>query len=126
MFSMNPTITKEKILEAERTLIKYRNAKASLEARLIDNEEWYRLRRGDSALHKNPEEISATSAWLLNSIAGETMALAKPVIGTSVPAPAKRAMGANQPSAVSAAAMRMRVTDAAPRALVSSSPNPSE
>ncbi len=71
MFSMNPTITKEKILEAERTLIKYRNAKASLEARLIDNEEWYRLRRGDSALHKNPEEISATSAWLLNSIAGK-------------------------------------------------------
>ncbi len=71
MFPMNPTITKESIVKAERTLIKYRNAKASLEARLIDNEEWYRLKRTDPALHKNPEEISATSAWLLNSIAGK-------------------------------------------------------
>lgn len=71
MFPMKSTITKESILNAERTLIKYRNAKASLEARLIDNEEWYRLRRGDSALYKNPEEISTTSAWLLNSIAGK-------------------------------------------------------
>jgi len=71
MFPMNPTITKESIVKAERTLIKYRNAKASLEARLIDNEEWYRLKRTDPALHKNPEGISATSAWLLNSIAGK-------------------------------------------------------
>lgn len=71
LFPLNPMITKEKIQEAERTLIKYRNAKASLEARLIDNEEWYRLRRADPLLRKDPEEINATSAWLLNSIAGK-------------------------------------------------------
>lgn len=71
LFPLNPPITKEKIQEAERTLIKYRNAKASLEARLIDNEEWYRLRRADPLLRKDPEEINATSAWLLNSIAGK-------------------------------------------------------
>lgn len=64
-------VTKEKIEEAERTLIKYRSAKAPLEARLIDNEEWYRLRRSDPMLRKNPDEISSTSAWLLNSIAGK-------------------------------------------------------
>lgn len=71
MFPLNPTITKESILEAERTLIKYRSAKASLEERLMDNEEWYRLRRGDSAFSQTPGESSATSAWLLNSIAGK-------------------------------------------------------
>ena len=68
---IHPVITKESILEAERTLMKYRAAKASLEARLVDNEEWYRLRRSDTALRKNSDDISSTSAWLLNSIAGK-------------------------------------------------------
>ncbi len=70
-YPTHPVITKESILEAERTLMKYRAAKASLEARLVDNEEWYRLRRSDPALRKNPDDISSTSAWLLNSIAGK-------------------------------------------------------
>jgi len=57
-----------------------------------------------------------TRPSLLNSIAGETMELAKPVMGTSVPAPAWRAIGANHPSEVSTAAARISTMDVAERA----------
>ena len=62
-----PVITQESIREAEKTLLTYRRAKASLEARLIDNEEWYRLRH-KSSVSSDPD---ASSAWLLNCIAGK-------------------------------------------------------
>lgn len=59
---------------------------------------------------------------LLNSIAGETMEFAKPVIGTSVPAPACFAMLSYQPRAVRVAESKMRLTETAALASLSSRP----
>ena len=46
-----------------------------------------------------------------NSIAGDTMEFAKPVIGTSVPAPPKRAILSYMPSIVKTAEIKMSVTE---------------
>ncbi|MBE6693390.1 MAG: hypothetical protein E7589_01310 [Ruminococcaceae bacterium] len=55
---------------------KYKAGKANLDARIIEDEEWFRLRHW-AALRKNrkdengndiPEEVEPTSAWLLDSI----------------------------------------------------------
>ena len=50
------------------------------------------------------------SPSLLSSIAGETIAFAKPVIGTSVPAPANFAKSSKTPSPVARAARKTSVT----------------
>ena len=52
----------------------------------------------------------------LNSRAGETMALAKPVMGTGVPAPARSPACQTTPSPVSSAAARIRVVETTPPA----------
>ena len=62
-------ITQESILAAEKTLMDYRRHKSPLEARLIENEEWYRLRHRDNP--SNASEPEASGAWLLNSIANK-------------------------------------------------------
>ena len=62
-------ITNASIQDAEKTLLSYRAAKAALETRLIENEEWYRLRKPAGERHK--DEGAFTSAWLLNCIAGK-------------------------------------------------------
>ena len=59
---------------------------------------------------------------LLNSRAGDTMALAKPVMGTRVPAPARLASLSNHPRPVSTAAAKTKVTDTAVPACSWSSP----
>ena len=58
----------------------------------------------------------------LKSMAGETTELAKPVIGTSVPAPAKRARELYRFSPVVSAAKKISVTEVAVPASVLSSP----
>ena len=50
------------------------------------------------------------SPSLLVSMAGETTAFAKPVTGTRVPAPAKRAIRSNSPSPVSRADKKISET----------------
>ena len=60
------------------------------------------------------------SVW--NSTAGAAMALAKPVMGTRVPAPACLAMSSKRLRPVSSATMATRVMDAAPEASCFSSP----
>lgn len=53
-----------------------------------------------------------TCPSVLNSIAGDTMEFANPVIGTSVPAPANLAILAKSPSEVKTAAVAIRTMDA--------------
>ena len=53
---------------------------------------------------------------LLNSIAGDTMELAKPVMCTSIPAPACLERSSYQPRAVSVAEINIRLMDTAMRA----------
>jgi len=56
------TIGREEILSAKKELEKYRSAKAPLDARITENEQWYRMR------HTYDVQKVSRSAWLFNSI----------------------------------------------------------
>ena len=66
-------IGKNEVREAEKTLQEYKRGKANLESRIVDNEQWYKLRHWDQirASNRNPGDPEPTSAWLLNCIANK-------------------------------------------------------
>ncbi len=55
----------EEIKQAYKTLLNYKAGKRSLEQRIIENEEWYKLRCCSSTANKGENH---SSAWLFNSI----------------------------------------------------------
>lgn len=60
----------EQLHEANVTLQKYKEGKVNLERRVIDNEEWYRLRHW-ACLRGKRQQVEPVSAWLLNSLANK-------------------------------------------------------
>lgn len=58
----------ERVREAERILKEYKRGKASLEARIVDNELWYRMRHASP--HAKNEPANA-SGWLFNALASK-------------------------------------------------------
>ena len=75
---VKPVIGREEIFKATQELEKYRAARANLERRVIENEEWYKLRhwecvRRDSKKLKSSQEerVKPVSAWLFNTIANK-------------------------------------------------------
>ena len=64
-------IGREQVAEATQTLNKYKEGKAALESRIIEDEEWYMLRH-DQYLRrkKDPEhkQVIPTSAWLFDTL----------------------------------------------------------
>lgn len=64
---MPNVITKKDIREAYSRMKKYKEGKANLEKRIIENEQWWKMRHLD---HDEKEEKSK-SAWLFNSIANK-------------------------------------------------------
>ena len=63
-------IGKEQIQAAQLTLNKYKEGKANLEKKIVDNEQWYKLRHWECMRDKK-DDIQPTSAWLFNSIANK-------------------------------------------------------
>lgn len=63
--SKNKPIDIKQIKEAYKTMLLYKEGKRSLEERIIENEDWYKLRCGYVA--QNGAEVK-NSAWLFNSI----------------------------------------------------------
>ena len=63
-------IGKEAVQKAMLTLNKYKEGKANLEKRIVDNEQWYKVRHWECMRDKN-EEVQPTSAWLFNCIANK-------------------------------------------------------
>ena len=63
-------IGKEQVQKAILTLNKYKEGKANLERRIIDNEQWYKLRHWECMRDKS-QDIQPTSAWLFNCIANK-------------------------------------------------------
>ena len=62
----------EQLREAVQTLRKYKEGKTNLERRVIDNEEWYRLRHWECLRQgSKKQQVEPVSAWLLNSIANK-------------------------------------------------------
>lgn len=63
-------VGKEQVQEAYQTLLKYKEGKANLERRIIDNEQWYKLRHWE-CMRDPKKDIQPTSAWLFNCIANK-------------------------------------------------------
>jgi hypothetical protein len=63
-------IGKKQIQEANVILQKYKEGKANLEKRIVDNEQWYKLRHWECMRDKS-DEVQPTSAWLFNCIANK-------------------------------------------------------
>lgn len=68
--AISQVIGKEQIHHAQLTLQKYKEGKANLERRIIDNEQWYKLRHWECMRDKK-SEVQPTSAWLFNCIANK-------------------------------------------------------
>lgn len=75
-------IGSEEVREARFTLNQYRQGKANLDSRIIENEQWYKLRHWEQIRNKSYQEAGKTSApvnmdpepasaWLFNSIANK-------------------------------------------------------
>ena len=69
-------IGKYEINEAYQILLKYKEGKANLEQRLVDNQQWYKLRQWECMRQTRRdrgqgEQVEPVSAWLLNSIANK-------------------------------------------------------
>ena len=66
-------IGREEILKAQATLSKYKEGKANLEQRIVENEQWFKLRHWE-CMRKAQEEknqVEPSSGWLFNSIANK-------------------------------------------------------
>jgi hypothetical protein len=63
----------EQIREAAQTLRKYRQGKANLEKRVIENELWFRMRHWEQMRRKGsvPNDPEPASGWLFNSISNK-------------------------------------------------------
>ena len=67
-----PAIGEKEISEAMAILEKYKSAKASLDKRIIDNEEWYKLGHWKQYGNRVMEgKRSPSTGWLFNSIANK-------------------------------------------------------
>ena len=66
-------IGKEQIQKARLTLQKYKEGKSNLETKVIENEQWYKLRNWECMRKDSPEvnQVEPTSGWLFNSIANK-------------------------------------------------------
>lgn len=63
-------IGREQVQKAYQTLLKYKEGKANLEKRIVENEQWYKLRHWE-CMRKKESEVQPVSAWLFNSIANK-------------------------------------------------------
>ena len=64
-------IGKEQIQKANLTLQRYKEGKANLEKRIVDNEQWYKIRHWECMRKKDTTEVEPSSAWLFNCIANK-------------------------------------------------------
>jgi len=63
-------IGREQVQHANQILQKYKEGKANLEKRIVDNEQWYKLRHWECMRDKQ-NDVQPTSAWLFNCIANK-------------------------------------------------------
>lgn len=66
-----PKLTKDHIREATATLGTYKRAKANLEKRIVENEQWWKMRHWELIRKKDLSDPEPASAWLFNSIANK-------------------------------------------------------
>ena len=64
-------IGREQVQAAQLTLQKYKEGKANLERRIVENEQWYKLRHWECMRKSETNQVEPSSGWLFNSIANK-------------------------------------------------------
>ena len=64
------TIGRGEILAARETLKRYKQGKANLENRIVENEQWYKMRHWE-CMRRAKSEVEPASGWLFNAIANK-------------------------------------------------------
>ena len=64
-------IGREQVQAAQLTLQKYKEGKANLEQRIVENEQWYKLRHWECMRKSETNQVEPSSGWLFNSIANK-------------------------------------------------------
>ena len=70
MMALQNPIGREAVHKAQLTLNRYKEGKANLERRIVENEQWYKLRHWE-CLRGDRQQVEPTSAWLFNCIANK-------------------------------------------------------
>ncbi len=68
--ALTQAIGREQVQRATVILQKYKEGKANLDTRIVDNELWYKLRHWECMRDKK-DDVQPTSAWLFNCIANK-------------------------------------------------------
>ena len=61
----------KQIQEAQQTLQKYKEGKANLERRIVENEQWFKLRHWECMRKEKENKVEPSSGWLFNAIANK-------------------------------------------------------
>lgn len=69
--TLEQPIGKEAIQKATQALQKYKEGKANLEKRIVDNEQWYKLRHWECLRKSSTSDVEPSSGWLFNCIANK-------------------------------------------------------
>ena len=64
-------IGREQVQAAQQTLQRYKEGKANLERRIVENEQWYKLRHWECMRKSEKGQVEPSSGWLFNSIANK-------------------------------------------------------
>ena len=64
-------IGREQIQAAQQTLQRYKEGKANLERRIVENEQWFKLRHWECMRKSETKQVEPSSGWLFNSIANK-------------------------------------------------------
>ena len=68
--AVNQPIGKVQVQKAYQTLLDYKKGKANLEQKIIDNEQWYKIRHWE-CMRDSKKDVQPASAWLFNCIANK-------------------------------------------------------
>ena len=64
-------IGREQIQAAQQTLNRYKEGKANLERRIVENEQWFKLRHWECMRKSETNAVEPSSGWLFNAIANK-------------------------------------------------------
>ena len=69
--ALTQVIGREQVQQAQLTLNKYKEGKANLEKRIVENEQWFKLRHWECMRKEKTKQVEPSSGWLFNSIANK-------------------------------------------------------
>ena len=69
--ALNQVIGREQVRAAQQTLQRYKEGKANLEQRIVENEQWFKLRHWECMRKSETNQVEPSSGWLFNSIANK-------------------------------------------------------